>query len=145
MEFHTGDGACKVLAIWIAALGVMGATFTGALAGLFTPWLLIVSGLVVVATLFGAIWYPPQYARSLSGRCGEDEVYAEKGVFWRQEVFIPVSSLRTVESWVTPLQKLFRCRTIILRFAGGAAILPLLPDAQAQELTRRLEELAGDK
>ena len=143
MEFHTGDGARWVLAIWLAALGVAGAALCGVLAGLFSSWLLLGSGLIALVTLFAALWYPPRYARSLTGRCESEAVRARKGVLWKQELYIPVSSLRTVESWVTPLQRLFRCRTIMLRFAGGAAVLPLPPEKQAAALVDLLERLAA--
>ena len=62
-------------------------------------------------------------------------------MLFKKELYIPLSSLRTVESWATPLHRAFRCRTIVLRFAGGAAILPLLPAAEAGELARLLEQL----
>ena len=71
----------------------------------------------------------------------EEALRAEIGVLFKKELYIPLSSLRTVESWVTPLHRAFRCRTIVLRFAGGAAILPLLPAAEAGELARLLEQL----
>lgn len=62
------------------------------------------------------------------------------GVLWRRQIFVPMQALRTFETWQTPIQRLFHCRTLILRFAGGAAILPLLPDPDALMLTRMLEE-----
>lgn len=82
---------------------------------------------------------------SLHGSCDAQAVRAEKGVFWTQKLFIPVSSLRTVESWATPLHRLCRCRTIVLRFAGGAAFLPFLPEEQAERLTALLEKLAAEE
>lgn len=142
MEFQAGAGACRVLRLWMAGIGILASSFIGLLAGLLTPLLLIGSGLTGLVTLVGALWYPPRYARFLQGSCTSEAVRAVKGVFWKQELFIPVSSLRTVESWTTPLHRIFRCRSIVLRFAGGAAFLPLLPEAQAQKLTRLLEDYA---
>lgn len=121
------------------------AAFFGALAGLLAVWLLAGSALVGAATLFGVLWYAPRYAGSLHGSCDAQAVRAEKGVFWTQKLFIPVSSLRTVESWATPLHRLCRCRTIVLRFAGGAAFLPFLPEEQAERLTALLEKLAAEE
>ena len=144
MEFQAGTGARRVLRLWMAGIGVLAASLIGLLAGLFTPWLLIGSGLVGAATVVGVLWYPPRYAGNLQGSCTSEAVRAYKGVLWKQELFIPVSSLRTVESWATPLHRVFHCRSIVLRFAGGGVILPLLPEKQAQELARALEEYAQD-
>ena len=141
MEFQVGDGARKVLTLWIAGTGVLAAFLIGALAGLLTPWLLIGSGLVAAATVAVCFWYPTRFVRSFRGSCREEALRAEIGVLFKKELYIPLSSLRTVESWVTPLHRAFRCRTIGLRFAGGAAILPLLPAAEAGELARLLEQL----
>lgn len=143
MEFQAEQGARRLLAIWLSAGGILLAAFFGALAGLLAVWLLAGSALVGAATLFGVLWYAPRYAGSLHGSCDAQAVRAEKGVFWTQKLFIPVSSLRTVESWATPLHRLCRCRTIVLRFAGGAAFLPFLPEEQAERLTALLEKLAA--
>ena len=128
MEFQVGDGARKVLTLWIAGTGVLAA-------------LLIGSGLVAAATVAVCFWYPTRFVRSFRGSCREEALRAEIGVLFKKELYIPLSSLRTVESWATPLHRAFRCRTIVLRFAGGAAILPLLPAAEAGELARLLEQL----
>lgn len=141
MEFQAGDGARKVLTLWTAGIGVLAAFLIGVVAGLLTPWLLIGSGLVGVATVAACFWYPARFVRSFRGSCGAEALRAEMGVIFQKELYIPLSSLRTVESWATPLHRAFRCRTIILRFAGGAAILPLLPKEQAGELAELLEEL----
>lgn len=142
MEFQAGDGACRVLRLWLAGLGILAASLIGLLAGLFTGWLLVGSVLAGLTTLWGILWYAPRYARGLQGTCSSEAVRAYKGVLWKQELYIPISSLRTVESWATPAQRLFGCRCIVLRFAGGAAVLPLLPEEQAQQLARMLEEYA---
>ena len=96
---------------------------------------------VAAATVAVCFWYPTRFVRSFRGSCREEALRAEIGVLFKKELYIPLSSLRTVESWVTPLHRAFRCRTIVLRFAGGAAILPLLPAAEAGELARLLEQL----
>lgn len=140
MRFAADAGAAKVLAAWIAGAGVLATGLAGCLAGLFTPWLLILAGAAALFTVFAALWYPPRYVASLHGQFDGDAVRAVKGVLWKREVYIPVSALRTVETGSTPLQRLFRCRTVVLRFAGGAVMLPLLPDRQAAELAGRLEQ-----
>lgn len=69
MEFQVGDGARKVLTLWIAGTGVLAAFLIGALAGLLTPWLLIGSGLVAAATVAVCFWYPTRFVRSFRGSC----------------------------------------------------------------------------
>lgn len=145
MDFRAGTGACRVLRLWVTGIGLLAASFIGLLAGLFTAWLLLGSVAAGVATLWGVLWYAPRYTGNLQGSCNSEAVRAFKGVLWKQELYIPISSLRTVESWATPLQRLFRCRCIVLRFAGGAAVLPLLPEEEAHLLARILEDYAGEK
>ncbi len=140
MTFQAGEGARRVLRLWIALAGVLASGLTGLLAGLLTPWLLLLTALVSVLTVFLFLWYPQRYAASLKGGFDGEAVRAQMGVLWRRQIFVPMQALRTFETWQTPIQRLFHCRTLILRFAGGAAILPLLPDPDALMLTRMLEE-----
>ena len=140
MTFQAGDGARRVLRLWIALAGVLASGFTGLLAGLLTPWLLLLTAVADILTVFLFLWYPQRYANSLRSGFDGEAVRAQMGVLWRRQIFIPMQALRTFETWQTPGQRLFRCRTLILRFAGGAAILPLLSDPDAQMLTRMLEE-----
>ena len=58
MQFWAGDGAPHVLRVWIALTGLAAAALTGMLAGLFTPWLLVLSGLVVLTAAFLFLWFP---------------------------------------------------------------------------------------
>ena len=43
--------------------------------------------------------------------------------------------------WMNWLHTVFRCRTVVLRFAGGCVWLPLLDEHVAARLTQRLEEI----
>lgn len=140
MSFCAGERAKKVIRIWIAGAGILLCAVIGMLAGLFTAWLLIAAAAAGGATIFLVWWYPIQYAAVFHGHFDGTAVRAVKGVIWRKHVFVPTSSLRTFECWETPLQRRLGCCTLILRFAGGATILPLLSRDQAADLTRKLEE-----
>lgn len=140
MEFRAGDGARRVLMALAALLTVLSAGVVGLLAGLISPWLLL--GLIPVglAGLLAFLWYPPRFAASLSGSFDGTAVRASVGVLWRKEIFVPMNALRTFECWKLPLHRFWNCRTIILRFAGGATMLPLLREEDAIRLVERLEE-----
>lgn len=140
MLFWAGDGAPQVLRIWIALSGVAATALSGMVAGLFTPWLLLLSALVALATVVLFLWFPPRYADSVHGSFDGTAVRGTKGVLWRREVFIPMNALRTFEILDTPVQRHFGCRTLLIRFAGGSAVLPLLAKGDAERLVRLLEE-----
>lgn len=139
VNFSAADGAAKVLTVWITAGGIAAVALSAALAGLLAAWLLAVTGLLIAVTTFAAQWYPPRYRASLKGSFDGVAVHAFKGVLWRHEIFVPTDALRTIEMCSTPAQRLFGCRCVILRFAGGSAVLPLLPVQQAEALVRALE------
>lgn len=139
MCFSANAGAVKVLTVWISIAGIAGCALASALAGIFTPWLLIGAGFLGGVTCFAALWYPPRYAAALRGSFDGVAVRVTTGVFRQREIFVPVDALRTFEVGSTPIQRLFGCRTVILRFAGGAAVLPLLPAPQAESLIQALE------
>lgn len=140
MTFRAGDGARRVLMVLIALLSVAAAGLVGLLAGLFSTWLLL--GLIPVAAtgLAAFLWYPPRFAAGLSGSFDGTAVRASVGVLWRKEIFVPMNALRTFECWKLPFDRFWRCRTIILRFAGGATMLPLLREEDAIRLVEQLEE-----
>ena len=52
MTFQAGDGARRVLRLWIALAGVLASGFTGLLAGLLTPWLLLLTAVADILTVF---------------------------------------------------------------------------------------------
>jgi membrane protein YdbS with pleckstrin-like domain len=139
MQFAANNDAKKVLMLWIAGVGILATALISLLAGLFTPLLLRGSAVVGLVTIAAVLWYPPRYVSQMSGSFDGTAVRAVKGVFFKQELFIPVTALRTFESSATPIQRLFHCRTIVLRFAGGAVMLPLLPSEQAFTLMKALE------
>ncbi|HIW72703.1 MAG TPA: PH domain-containing protein [Firmicutes bacterium] len=143
LAFAANRDGETVLALWIAAAGILATGLAGCLAGLFTPWLLGLAALTGAATVVGALWYPPRYAASLRGRFDGVAVRAEKGVLWKREIYVPASALRTVESGSTPLQRKLHCRTVVLRFAGGAVLLPLVPEKEAEDLSRALEAVSA--
>mgnify|MGYP000870013180 CR=1 FL=1 len=139
MHFAADKGAVMVLRIWISAAGIAATSLISAFAGLFTPWLLILSALTGMATVFAA-WYPRRYVDVMHGDFDGVAVKAVTGVFQRKQLFVPMTALRTFELRSTPVQRLFGCSTVILRFAGGAAFLNLIPAKQAEELIAVLEK-----
>lgn len=140
MRFAADDGAKTVLRIWIAAAGLISVAVSAAVAGFFTPWLLLITGLLGILTVFLSLWYPPRYAALFTGSCDGVAIRAAKGVLLRREIFVPLSALRTFEINATPMQKVFRCRSVVLRFAGGAVLLPLIPLKQAEQLAAIIEK-----
>ncbi|HPU58802.1 MAG TPA: PH domain-containing protein [Candidatus Avimonas sp.] len=141
MQLSADKGAEKVITLWITLAGVAASSIISALAGLITPWLLILTIIAGVITVVAAIWYPPEYARHFKGSFDGYAIRATTGVFIKKELFVPVKALRTFDLCSTPVQRLFGCRTVILRFAGGAALLPLLPAGQAEKLVSELERI----
>ena len=139
LSFSADKHGEAVLTVWIAAGGVFVTGLMGCLAGLFTPWLLLLAGLAGSVTVFAALWYPPRYTAALRGSFDGTAVRAEKGVLWKREVYIPATALRTVETGATPLQRRLRSRTVVLSFAGGAVLLPLLPEEETERLSHALE------
>lgn len=93
-----------------------------------------------VIAVLPLLWYVPRLTDSLYGEMDDKRIYVRYGVLWRWETVVPLSALRTFETWVSPMQRLFRCRTVVLRFAGGCAVLPLLDEDTANHLTAKLEE-----
>ena len=140
MEFRAGKGAVWILRVALLTVGVMGSTCWWGLSMLWDVWSLWGCFLPFGITAILAVWYLPRLVRSLRGSLDERAIRATYGLVWRREVFVPMDALRTFETWTPPLHRLFSCRTVILRFAGGAAWLPLLDRRDAQELTGRLEQ-----
>ncbi|MDD2362793.1 MAG: PH domain-containing protein [Oscillospiraceae bacterium] len=140
MHFSADKSTIKVMTVWISVFGIVLSSLISALAGLLTPWLLIISAAVGAATVFVALRYPPKYASVMKVDFDGIAVKAVTGVFIKKQLFVPMTALRTFELCSTPVQRFFGCRTVILRFAGGAVFLPLLPVKQAEELVAALEE-----
>lgn len=139
MNFSAAPGTRTALSLWIALAGVLLTALTGLLAGLFTPWLLVLAGVEITAAVFLALWYPPRYAAALHGSFDGTAIQAVKGVLWKKEVFVPLTALRTLEIWSTPIEQAARCRMLTLRFAGGAVVLPFLSRETAAQLAAQLE------
>ena len=140
MTFRAGDGACKILMLAIAAGSVLLAGLIGLAAGLLTPWLLLLLIPVDAAGVFLFFWYPPRFVASVEGSFDGKAVRARMGVLWKRDIFIPMNALRTFEGWAPPLHRMWKCRTIVLRFAGGSAALPLLSEQEAGRLIQMLED-----
>ncbi len=139
MEFRAGTGATRLIrtVVWAAATAIavvlwLPSRFFAA----WSPWWAAVPLMVCVPI---ALWYVPRFTRSIRGALTNDAVYAAYGILWKRELFVPVEALRTFEIWTLPLHRIFGCRTVILRFAGGSAWLPLLEKAEAYALTEWLE------
>lgn len=139
MEFRAGTGAVWVLRMVLLAAVLLAAAVLWLPSIFWTVWPMTCAVLPFLAVPLGW-WYDERLARSLYGTATKTAVRARYGVLWRREIFVPVSALRTFEVWTPPLHRLFRCRTVVLRFAGGAAWLPLLDKEDADRLTAWLEK-----
>lgn len=139
LSFSADKHGEAVLTVWIAAVGVLVTGLIGCLAGLFTPWILRWPGRRAAGRFSPRSGTrpatPPRCAAALTERrCGRT-----KGCSGSGEVYIPATALRTVETGATPLQRRLHSRTVVLRFAGGAVLLSLLPEEEAERLSRALE------
>lgn len=134
MTFGAGAGALAVLRTAVIAVT---ATVVVLLRWL-TDSLWCLAPTVVAVLLL--VWYLPRLTCSLYGEMDDKRITVRYGVLWRWEMVVPLSALRTFETWTPPLHRLFHCRTVVLRFAGGCAVLPLLDDDTANRLMARLEE-----
>lgn len=143
MTFCAGRGAVRVLrtAVVVGSIVITVLLWLPSRWWLWWPWWVCVAPLPILGLL--TVRYIPRLVSSFHGVFDAHAVRARYGLLWRRDVFVPLDSLRTYEVWTPPLHRLFGCRTVVLRFAGGAAWLPLLDSADAYHLTTRLEELEG--
>ena len=131
MEFRAAMGAKWVLCVSVTGLLLLTA---------FSLWMFLpILGILPLAILPLGWWCSFLLARSLYGCLDTDAVRVRYGVLWQREIFVPTESLRTFEVWTPPLHRLCGCRTVVLRFAGGAALLPLLSVATAERLAKQFE------
>lgn len=134
MTFSAGVGALMVLRTVVIAVTAVAVALLRWLTGSF--WSLV--PMVLAVPLL--VWYLPRLSRSLYGEMDHERLYVRYGVLWRRETVVLLGALRTFEAWTPPLHRLFHCRTVVLRFAGGSVFLPLLDEKTACRLTARLEE-----
>lgn len=134
MTFFAGDGAravLRVVFVFVTAVAVI------VLRWLTRPlWCLI----PIVLAILVLVWYLPRLTDSLYGETDDGRLYVRYGVLWHRETVMLLSALRTVEMWTPPLHRLFHCRTVVLRFAGGGVLVPLLDEKTACRLAAQLEE-----
>lgn len=134
MTFCAGTGAQAILRTAVIAVTAVAVVLLRWLIG--SLWCLV----PMVVAVFLLVWYLPKLTRSLYGEMEDNRIYVRYGVLWRWETVVSISALRTFETWSSPLQRLFHCRTVVLRFAGGCTLLPLLDADTADRLTAKLEE-----
>lgn len=135
MNFTAGNGAVRLLRTVWSALSIAGVAAAWRLLSLRSPLVL------AVAAVWAGGWiYVARWARSLGGTVTSHTVYVRYGLVWKREILIPVTALRAVELWTPPLHRVFRCRTAVLRFAGGAVRVPFLSAAEARQLCALLEK-----
>lgn len=140
MRFGAGSGAYRLLTAGAISVGVvmqiplLWLTYTRS-----SLW-----GVAVCALGIGNVWfirkYPRRFVRSFYGVLEKRAVTVRVGVWWKREIRMPLSQLRTFERWTLPFARFLDCSFVILRFAGGTVRLPFLPREQAQRLTRCLSE-----
>lgn len=134
MTFVAGTGAKAVLRTVLLAVAIVTTLLVRWLAG----WAWCAVPIIIAAPLFTG--YIPRLTASLYGKMDGMRLYVRYGILWRRETVVPLSALRTFEAWTPPLHRLFKCRTVVLRFAGGCVFLPLLDEKTASRLTEQLEE-----
>ncbi|MCI8554846.1 MAG: PH domain-containing protein [Clostridiales bacterium] len=145
MEFGAGGRAAWVLTLWLLPPAFLLMAAAGSLAAFFGPALWWAAGPAGGILCLLIVWYPPRYTSSLHGYFDGGAIRAVKGAWWKKELFIPMNALRTFEFWDSPLQKAFGCRTLVIRFAGGSALLPLLDAGQAARLSEQLQRAEEDE
>ena len=139
MIFRAGNGALPLLRVGWSCLAAL---FAIAVTVVLRHFSLNIVGIWLTAVPLWAVvmfWYLPKLSASITGSFEEVAVRGTYGVLWKRELYVPLDALRTFEIWTPPLHRLFHCRTVVLRFAGGSALLPLLDVATAHELTQALE------
>ena len=139
MTFRAGNGALPLLRAGWSCLIVLFAVAVTLVLRRFSLNTVGVWLTTIPLWAAGMFWYLPKLSASIAGRFEEIAVRGTYGVLWKRELYVPLDALRTFEIWTPPLHRLFRCRTVVLRFAGGSALLPLLDAATARELTQALE------
>lgn len=133
MSFGAGKGAAAILCL-VSAAGLL------LIAAVLRLWVGDGWWYLIPLAAYGVLrWYTARWVQSLGGTADEKHIFVRYGVLWRRETVVPLRALRTFETFVPPLHRLFRCRTVVLRFAGGSVWVPLLAEETAQKLARRLE------
>ena len=139
MSWQTGAHAPHIVAAATGAAGLIAAGILGALAGFLWLPLLWLQLPLWLAGLWGVCVYPTLWAQRSGGELQNGQLYIRRGVCWRREWRIPLSALRGLEWWESPLHRFADCRTLILHYTGGRVFLPLLPREQAMVLWEQLE------
>ncbi len=140
MTFLAGQGAAKLLKIYILLTGTLVCLLCITAAILFSIWILTAAATAASLTVFAAAWYAPRYVKSIEGYYDSRALRMFKGVWWQKEILIPMPALRTFEYWLFPLGKRYDCGSVVLRFAGGMALLPLLCEEDAARLINVLKQ-----
>ncbi len=133
MTFDAGRGAVAVMRSAVVVVLLIAAAVVRMVIG--DGWWYAIPLLIYS----GFWWYCGRFAKSLSGEMRGAYIRIRYGVLWHRETCVPIRALRTFETFVLPLHRIFRCRTIVLRFAGGSVWLPLLDESTAQAVARKLE------
>lgn len=139
MTFRAGKGALSLLRVGWSCLAALLAVAITIVLRRFSLNTVGVWLTAIPLWAAGMFWYLPKLSASIAGGFEEIAVRGTYGVLWKRELYVPLDALRTFEIWTPPLHRLFHCRTVVLRFAGGSALLPLLDAATARELTQALE------
>ena len=133
-------GAHRLLTLIIAVAGGVPAAILVWLGCTVMPWCRVPAAAVAVGTAVMAYLYPRRFAATLYGTVDACAVTVHSGVWWKREMRLPLSQLRTFECWTFPLGRILDCSVVVLRFAGGSVWIPLIPCEQAERLTRLLSE-----
>lgn len=130
--------AVAVLRWWLTALSAVLCFVLGMIFGLARlPFFSLIW--VTVPMSVWLVTYPPRYIASISVWVDDDTVSVQTGAWWRHYTIVPITAIRTVELIQTPLERQRGCVHLVLRFAGGTAVLPFLSKEDAHRLGDRLQ------
>ncbi|AJC54640.1 PH domain-containing protein [Streptomyces sp. 769] len=136
----TLSGPMLLTALVLAVLSLL--FFPGAL-----PWLGPLLLVVLVLPAIGYLVAMPRMRYAVHAwELGERAVYAAGGWFWQKRRIAPLSRVQTVDTVRGPIQRRYGLATVTVTTASTAGDIKIagLSDADAEELSRRIGEVAQD-
>ena len=103
-----------------------------------TVWTVFTCGLTFILFLFFAFWYMPKFIKSCKITIANDSVIIKRGVLIRNCHILPFSRLIHTQSVATPLARLFRLETVLLKAARFRIFVPELSRDDAESLVKEL-------
>lgn len=138
MVCYASRYGARILRWWLTAACIGLFLCCGIVAGILRVSLFPTAPLAAIPTAVWLVWYPRRYTDRITVWVDDDTVSVQTGVWWRKHTAVPRTALRTVDLIQTPLGRRWRCVHLVLRFAGGIAVLPFLTAADAHRIGERL-------